>query len=60
MIGPGTEEGLLWATGHHRNGVLLAPLTAAALAEALHGGTLPDEAAPFSPRRFELDRSAAG
>jgi glycine oxidase len=60
MIGAGAEEGLLWATGHHRNGVLLAPLTARAVAEALRGGALPDEAAPFSPRRFELDRSAAG
>ena len=60
MIGPAAEEGLLWATGHHRNGVLLAPLTAQAVVEALRGEGLPDEAAPFSPRRFELDRSAAG
>jgi glycine oxidase len=59
MIGPGAEDGLLWATGHHRNGVLLAPLTAGAVAEVLQGGALPDEAAPFSPRRFELDRSVA-
>jgi glycine oxidase len=28
VIGPGTLEGLTWATGHHRNGILLAPLTA--------------------------------
>ncbi len=28
VIGPGAIDGLLWATGHHRNGVLLAPLTA--------------------------------
>jgi glycine oxidase len=27
-IGRGAVEGLLWATGHHRNGILLAPLTA--------------------------------
>ena len=27
-IGRGALEGLLWATGHHRNGILLAPLTA--------------------------------
>jgi glycine oxidase len=27
-IGPGSLEGLTWATGHHRNGILLAPLTA--------------------------------
>ena len=28
VIGPGLRDGLLWATGHGRNGVLLAPLTA--------------------------------
>jgi glycine oxidase len=27
-IGAGTLEGLVWATGHYRNGILLAPLTA--------------------------------
>ncbi|MFI6295379.1 glycine oxidase ThiO [Nonomuraea sp. NPDC050790] len=31
LIGPGGEPGLLLATGHHRGGVLLAPLTAALL-----------------------------
>jgi glycine oxidase len=28
IIGRGRLDGLLWATGHHRNGILLAPLTA--------------------------------
>ncbi len=28
VIGPGARDGLVWATGHGRNGVLLAPLTA--------------------------------
>jgi glycine oxidase len=28
IIGRGALDGLLWATGHHRNGILLAPLTA--------------------------------
>lgn len=37
MIGPGEIEGLLWATGHGRNGVLLAPLTARRMVEALRG-----------------------
>ncbi|MFI6388167.1 glycine oxidase ThiO [Nonomuraea sp. NPDC050540] len=31
LVGPGGERGLLLATGHHRGGVLLAPLTAAVL-----------------------------
>ena len=30
--------GLVWATGHYRNGILLAPLTAALLADMLAGG----------------------
>jgi glycine oxidase len=36
-IGPGALEGLVWATGHHRNGVLLAPLTAKLVVGALAG-----------------------
>jgi glycine oxidase len=35
VIGPGETEGLLWATGHGRNGVLLAPVTARRIAGAL-------------------------
>jgi glycine oxidase len=34
-IGLGAVEGLVWATGHHRNGILLAPLTAALVADVL-------------------------
>ncbi len=37
VIGPGALEGLIWATGHHRNGILLAPLTAELLAGVLAG-----------------------
>jgi glycine oxidase len=36
-IGPGTLAGLTWATGHHRNGILLAPLTAELVARRLAG-----------------------
>jgi glycine oxidase len=36
-IGAGGVDGLLWATGHYRNGVLLAPLTADRLARQLEG-----------------------
>jgi glycine oxidase len=52
VIGPGAVEGLFWATGHHRSGVLLAPITARAVAGALAGEPLPEELAPFSPARF--------
>ncbi len=37
VIGLGAVEGLVWATGHHRNGILLAPLTAELITEALVG-----------------------
>jgi glycine oxidase len=37
VIGRGALEGLVWATGHHRNGILLAPLTAALVVETLAG-----------------------
>jgi glycine oxidase len=36
-IGPGALGGLTWATGHHRNGILLAPLTAELVAGVLTG-----------------------
>jgi glycine oxidase len=39
LIGPGALEGLTWATGHHRNGILLAPLTAELVVETLVGTT---------------------
>ncbi|BFO20775.1 glycine oxidase ThiO [Streptomyces sp. KM77-8] len=52
LLGPTELDGLLLATGHHRNGVLLTPVTGDAMAEALTGGTLPDVARPFTPRRF--------
>jgi glycine oxidase len=36
-IGRGAAEGLIWATGHHRNGILLAPLTAQLVTQLLAG-----------------------
>jgi glycine oxidase len=51
-IGPGTADGLLWATGHFRNGILLAPLTAELIAAAACGEPLPEWAAKVDPRRF--------
>jgi glycine oxidase len=38
IVGRASVEGLVWATGHHRNGILLAPLTAELVREALVGG----------------------
>ncbi|MFJ2258424.1 glycine oxidase ThiO [Streptomyces sp. NPDC087844] len=53
LLGPTELPGLLLATGHHRNGVLLTPVTGDALAHALTTGELPEEARPFTPRRFD-------
>jgi glycine oxidase len=51
-IGEGTLPGLVWATGHWRNGVLLAPVTADAVAGLIAGDELPPALREFSPRRF--------
>jgi len=50
----GEWEGVLVAGGHYRNGILLAPVTAEAVAALLAGEEAPPEAAPFAPRRFDL------
>jgi glycine oxidase len=52
LLGPTELPGLLLATGHYRNGVLLTPVTGDALAHALTTGELPEVARPFTPRRF--------
>ncbi|MGV9815131.1 glycine oxidase ThiO [Streptomyces cellulosae] len=52
LLGPTGLDGLLLATGHHRNGVLLTPVTGDVMARVLTTGELPDEALPFTPRRF--------
>ncbi|MEY9489164.1 glycine oxidase [Streptomyces calvus] len=52
LLGPTALEGLLLATGHYRNGVLLTPVTGDVLVHALTTGELPEEARPFSPLRF--------
>ncbi|MEU9475063.1 glycine oxidase ThiO [Streptomyces sp. NPDC048191] len=52
LLGPSGLDGLLLATGHYRNGVLLTPVTGDVMARLLADGELPDEARPFTPRRF--------
>ncbi|MEY9874998.1 glycine oxidase [Streptacidiphilus sp. MAP12-33] len=53
LLGPTALPGLVAATGHHRNGVLLTPVTGDAIATYLTTGALPPEAAPFTPTRFQ-------
>lgn len=52
LLGPTELDGLLLATGHYRNGVLLTPVTGDAMAHALTTGELPEVARPFTPKRF--------
>jgi glycine oxidase len=53
MLGPAPGlEGLVVGTGHYRNGILLTPITADAIAELLITGHAPDIIEPFSPDRF--------
>jgi glycine oxidase len=52
LIGASGTDGLLLATGHFRNGILLAPVTADAIADLIADGVAPDIIAPFSASRL--------
>jgi glycine oxidase len=53
ILGPmAGYEGLIVATGHFRNGILLAPITAQLVAGWVAGRTPELDVAPFSPDRF--------
>ena len=58
MIGPTSIDGLIMATGHYRNGMLLAPVTADGVASIVAGDGVPDELRAFAPDRFAPDRFA--
>jgi glycine oxidase len=45
-------ENLFYATGHYRNGILLAPLTAEIIRHLLVGGPAPVDLSPFRVDRF--------
>ena len=55
IIGPAENgaEGLIYALGHYRNGVLLAPATAEALTKYCLDGTVSPEIEAFTPARFQ-------
>ncbi len=57
LIGTVGIEGLVIATGHFRNGVLLAPITGEIVAALLTGGEPPVDIAPFAPRRSAPSRA---
>jgi glycine oxidase len=45
-------EGLFYATGHYRNGILLAPITGKVIADAIVDRAIPVSVKTFSPDRF--------
>lgn len=53
-------RGLLYATGHYRNGILLAPVTAEIVESLTRGGPPPIDIEPFSAARPFLASAAAG
>jgi glycine oxidase len=53
LIGESPVPGLWLASGHHRNGILLAPITARVVAALVRGQRSPVALAPFSPGRPE-------
>jgi glycine oxidase len=59
ILGPTDLPGLIAATGHFRNGVLLTPITADVIAETLATGSLPQEARGFEPQRFSKKAALA-
>ncbi|MFL6799778.1 MAG: glycine oxidase ThiO [Xanthobacteraceae bacterium] len=59
VLGNGPLEGLVYATGHHRNGILLTPITADAVARLIMDGETEPVIQSFGIERFASPRSAA-
>ena len=59
ILGPTDVEGLLIATGHYRNGILLAPVTAKLTRDWIIDGQTRLDATAFSPLRFSTQKSGA-
>ena len=56
-IGPTSIPGLLTAFGHYRHGMMLAPITAAAILEILQSNRVPELLSALSPTRFNDESS---
>lgn len=55
VLGPCAEiAGVFYATGHYRNGILLAPVTGELIARAVVDGVFPPSLSIFSPDRFGM------
>jgi glycine oxidase len=58
ILGRGPLEDLFYATGHHRNGILLAPVTADAMARLVLDDVVEPAIRPFGLERFLPARAA--
>lgn len=52
VVGRTDPDGPIWATGHHRNGILLAPITATAIEQIVTGSDPSPEWGSFAAGRF--------
>ncbi len=59
LIGPGSQPGTWWATGHYRHGVLLAPVTAYGLVQEILSGERTDELKGFEALRKRTRQGAS-
>lgn len=53
VLGAAAAPGVIYATGHYRHGILLAPVTAQEIARLVRTGETSRWLEPFSPRRFD-------
>ena len=60
ILGPSGKDGLVYALGHHRNGILLAPVTAKGIASYIGTGVLPESLSAYTMDRFSRHRSSLG
>jgi glycine oxidase len=58
ILGSAAIDGLVYATGHHRNGILLTPVTADAIARLVGDGEVDTAIRPFGLERFNLVQAA--
>ncbi len=54
VLGHAGIRGLIYAAGHYRNGILLAPITASIVTALIEGEAPPVALEPFAPDRFEV------
>jgi glycine oxidase len=54
VIGRAEVDGLFYATGHYRNGILLAPITAVSVASVMGNRAAPVPLGAFAPSRFAV------